>query len=331
LSTIKEVVVTLKRRRELVDFVELWQRHLAEEHIKIWRSDVEADRADRAAWIQTFASTDLVYSPEQESALQRCMEMLAVFGPGKSLGNPISHNRTVDRAETKSNEETGEVYGVMDGIIHGATPLDIIAYAMCFNGRHIQSDWDIHIDVISELIDAGPHHAVCYVEKRSPPLQNRTFLNQLVCKKLSDDPSTYILAAAPLATHEYVDASVEKWWRKVRAEAFRGFRLTQTETGKTRMEYVCFVDLKGRVPSYFTAKVVVPQQTSLMYVNFLSKSPLPSRRVAFGPSPGKRAGSPLHRPACAGTLAWTSHRFQSCWPSARRLRRTPPSPRRTRR
>jgi hypothetical protein len=264
LNTIREVVVTLQRRRELTDFLELWRRHLAEEHIKIWRSDVEADRADRAAWIQTFASTDLVYSPEQESALQRCMEMLAVFGPGKSLGNPISHNRTVDRAETKSNEETGEVYGVMDGIIHGATPLDIIAYAMCFNGRHIQSDWDPHIDVISELLDTGPHYAVTYSEKMSPPIRNRTFLNQLVCKKLSDDPSTYILAVTPLAEHEYVDARLESRGRKIRAEVVRGFRLTLTETDKTRMEYVCFIDLKGRVPSYFTAKVVIPQQTTLV-------------------------------------------------------------------
>jgi hypothetical protein len=60
------------------------------------------------------------------------------------------------------------------------------------------------VDVRDEVLEVlSPHHSVVFVEKKSPapPLQNRTWLSELLSQKVCDAPLTYVWVTVPIEDH----------------------------------------------------------------------------------------------------------------------------------
>ncbi len=57
-NALKEIVVTIQRRQELRDFLEIWHHHLDEEAVKQWWRDVLDDKTGRDAWIAQLESEE---------------------------------------------------------------------------------------------------------------------------------------------------------------------------------------------------------------------------------------------------------------------------------
>jgi hypothetical protein len=148
-------------------------------------------------------------------------------------------------------------------LIRGARPLDIVAYLMDANSRHQQSQQDPKVDIRFETRQVlNLHHAITFFEVKSPgSLQNRTFLNALMWKRISD--TQYAWCASPIANHPSVERSDER--HAVRAEVARCIRLTRISVGVTKVEYACTMDLKGRMPTWVTNRVALPALMALPY------------------------------------------------------------------
>ena len=102
------------------------------------------------------------------------------------------------------------------------------------------------------LAVTNAHRTIILYECKSPPFQNRVFLNAMVWKKMSD--TQYILCIYPIASHPSVTPSDER--HAVRAEGTRFFRFTTIAEGITNAEYFCMMDLKGHFPAFLTNKVI---------------------------------------------------------------------------
>ncbi len=86
----------------------------------------------------------------------------------------------------------------------------------------------------------------------------RTFLNSFIAKRVAEHPQTYIMVAIPIPSHPKLSAKDEAG--AVRAENFRSFRMTEVAPGRTRLEYVCSLDLRGSIPQFVTNMIAIPQQ-----------------------------------------------------------------------
>ena len=290
-NALKEIVVTIQRRQELRDFLDLWKQHLDEEAVKQWWRDVLDDKTGRDAWIAQLESEEGEYTPEQTRALDECAALFASIEGRAGTGRPMPPKATITRAETIYDEERGELFGMAEATMYGATPQQVIAYAMNFAGKHVKSKWNPKTDVEAELLELGHHHAIIYNEIKAPPFRNRTFLNMIVCKKLSDSPLAFWLVVFPLASHAKVPQAAEKG--KVRGEVNRCFKLTLLEHGNTRMEYVCYLDVKGRVPTNIAKRISVPKQMNVLYV--LQVRPYLLFAPALPPLPDSRCCSACYR------------------------------------
>jgi hypothetical protein len=69
------------------------------------------------------------------------------------------------------------------------------------------------------------------------------------------------MVAIPIPSHPKITAKDEAG--AVRAENFRSFRMTEVAPGRTRLEYVCSLDLRGSIPQFVTNMVAIPQQENL--------------------------------------------------------------------
>jgi hypothetical protein len=148
-------------------------------------------------------------------------------------------------------------------MIRGAGPLDIIAYLMDAAGRHQQFRLDPHIEVRLETREVrSAHHAIIFYECKTPPFHNRTFLNALVWKKLSE--TQYLWCSFPIASHPSVAPTDEA--HAVRAEGTKCLRLTDMEDGTTKVQFACTLDMKGIFPTWFTNKIAIPTLQDLPYV-----------------------------------------------------------------
>jgi hypothetical protein len=115
---------------------------------------------------------------------------------------------------------------------------------------------DDKVTVRFEVLErANSHQLVSWVEMKSPPFHNRTFLNIYVCQKLSAD--VWVCAMVPLNGHARIGPHDERGC--VRAEGTRVFRCSAAAESETLVEYVCSLDLKGHLPAWFTERVVTPQ------------------------------------------------------------------------
>jgi hypothetical protein len=138
--------------------------------------------------------------------------------------------------------------------------MEIVAYILNYDGRHIQSDQNVAVDVRVETVaKLNDHHVIIFNRKKiGSGLRDRTFLNSVIAKKVADTPPTYVLVGVPLSQHPKITPKDEAG--AVRAESFRSCRFTEVAPGRTKIEYCCSLDLKGWVPQLFTNKIAIPQQ-----------------------------------------------------------------------
>ncbi len=237
------------------------QRIEADVHAQAWLADVEHDRETRADMIEQILAGGHLYSPEEDSKIQALLAMLATDSSQKRRARQLKHGATVESSWTMLNED-GVLLGHTELIIHGASPLDIIAYLMDADSNYIRSRLDPNVDVhygVREVRNA--HYTVTFSEVKTAPFRNRTFLQAFVQRKLSE--TQFVWCTYPIANHSTVCPSDES--HALRAEVVRCIRLTRRAHGATRLEYACSVDLKGRFPTWLTNSVVVP---NLMHLPF---------------------------------------------------------------
>ncbi len=230
------------------------QRIEVDVHAQAWLADVEHDRETRADMIEHILVGGHLYSPEEDSKMQALLAMLATDSSHTQRARQLKHGAAVESSWTKLNED-GVLVGHSRLVIHGTSPLDIVAHLMDADSNYHRSRSDPNVDVrhgVREVRNA--HYSVTFTEKKTAPFRNRTFLQALVQRKLSD--ATYVWCTYPIANHSTVRPSDES--HAVRAELVRCIRLTRLAHGATRLEYACSVDLKGRFPTRLTNSIVVP-------------------------------------------------------------------------
>ena len=221
----------------------------------LWLADLEHDREARKDMIARMVADRHVYSDEEDSIIQRGLAMLAANSAQAGKVQHFKHGPTIDSSWTKLDNRSGLLVGNTECVIRGAGPLDIIAYLMDLNGRHFRSTLDPETDVRDELREVrSSHHIVEFYECKLAPFHNRTFLQSLVWKKLSD--AQFIWCLAPIADHPTVTPSDES--NAVRAEGVRALRFTVIAQNVTRVEYACTLDLKGNFPASLTNNFVIP-------------------------------------------------------------------------
>jgi hypothetical protein len=186
----------------------------------------------------------------ENGAIETLFRMLRPFE-----GSSASTNRS----ETKHDDATGRLYGYAEVEIR-ADPLDIVAFMLSADGRYSQSanaanPRMVRVDTLEHI---NAHHTIVFLRHKLPGIRDRTFLFSFVAKQLADDPLMYAVVMVPIPSHDKIGPKDEAG--AVRAEIFRGFRLTATAPGVSRLEYCCSLDLRGRVPQWVTDSVATPAQ-----------------------------------------------------------------------
>jgi hypothetical protein len=237
----------------------------------------------RDATVQEMREGEHSYSPEETALIARGTALLDTFATGKGKARPMRRSKTVELAETKHDEKSGLLIGHVEAMVH-TSPEQVVAYLMHFGSKHNRATMNPELDLHNEVLEVrNPHHTVVFLEKRPAPLRNRTWLLALLWQKVSDTPLTYVWVAVPIESHAKV--SLEDEAHATRAEVARCVRATQMAAGVTRIEYACSLDMKGRVPSWLTDRLVIPELMRLPYdlqSYFAHVMPPPSCTAADG-------------------------------------------------
>ena len=118
-------------------------------HAAPWIIDLEHDRNHRKNMMAKMVADRTAYDHEEDSMIQRRLAMLAADSAGKV--RRCKSGPTVDSSSTRLDEESGLLVGNAQLVIHGAGPLDIIAYLMDAESRHEQSRKDPQVNVRFEV------------------------------------------------------------------------------------------------------------------------------------------------------------------------------------
>ena len=272
-----------------------------------WLVDVKHDRDAREGIIAQMVAGEHEYTSEEDSMLQRMLDVLVANS--SHAANSVNRGSTIESRWTNVEKGTGKLVGNVRLVIRGASPLAVIAHIMNANSRHAQKAMDPRIEVRLEIRAVmNAHRTIILYECKSPPFQNRIFLNAMVWKKMSD--TQYICCIYPIASHPSVTPSDER--HAVRAEGTRFFRFTHIAEGITNVEYFCMMDLKGRFPAFLTNKVIPTLMiqphdsaiaTSLWLRPYCSTLPRQSAPIVVSTYLEWRAGSPAHFNGFAVQLA----------------------------
>jgi hypothetical protein len=255
----KEVVQVIERRKELKVNLSVLRRSLEDEDREDWLRDVAHDTAQRQATIDALAS-DQAYTAAEERQLEKGEAMFAEYDGSSATVTQLKRSGTIARSETKLDEAGCLLLGRAEAEVR-ISPHAFVAYSLNYDGRHIQSNYDPAIDAIFPrmLARVNDHHIIVFNRKRpGSGLHDRTFVNSLIAKKVAEHPQTYIMVAIPIPSHPKITAKDEAG--AVRAENFRSFRMTEVAPGRTRLEYVCSLDLRGSIPQFVTNIIAIPQQ-----------------------------------------------------------------------
>ena len=203
-----------------------------------------------------------VWTPAESELAAEGLAMFDRFEESSAAAEHLKHSPTVQQFETKFDPVTGLLLGRARVDVR-ATPQEVVAYSLLYDGRHIQSDAesDPAYTVRREMLEVvNEFHTIIYNRKKARGmLRDRIFWNSLIAKKLSDDPPTYVFVSAPIpGGHAKVSRMDEV--RVVRGEVWRCHKCTQVKPGLTVMDYVCSLDLRGHVPRFVTHMVGLPQQ-----------------------------------------------------------------------
>ncbi len=284
LSALKRLVQVKQRRTELEEDLELLQPKVEEEALIVFLDDLHHDATQRQATITELASpSGRVYSTMESGAIETFLRMLPPFE-----GSSVSANRS----ETKHDAATGRLHGHAHVEIR-ADPLDIVAFVLSPDGRYSQSlnAADPRMVRYDTLEHVNAHHTIAFLRYQLPGTdRDRTFLFSTIAKQLADDPPTYAVVSIPIRSHDKIGPKDEAG--AVRAENFRGFRLTAAAPGVSRLEYCWTLDLRGRVPHLVADNVASPAQMKVTAP--LRGRCLPGRRHAV-PRTACHAGRPPSR------------------------------------
>ncbi len=260
LSAGKELVQVMERRKELKANLSLLRRRLEDVDLFDWLNDVDHDskqRKDRVAALLLESQSGCMYTTTENEAIDRGEALFAQFDGSSGGETQVGHSATILRSETKLDKATGLLLGRAEAIIR-ASPHEIVAYLINYDGRHVQSDQNPAVDVrVETLQHVNAHHTIIFNRKKAAGLSDRTFLNSLVAKVIEDDPSTYLWVAVPAPSHAKIGPKDEA--KAVRAEVFKCFRLTEVGVARTKLDYVCHLDLRGLIPQIITNQIAVPQ------------------------------------------------------------------------
>ena len=194
---------------------------------------VDEDRTWREEWISRMESEQQTYNQVEQLAIASSLQLLGTFAV--ELG----------QSATKVDPQSSRLVGATTCTVLGAKMEQVAAYIMHADSHAIISGQDPSVTVRLECLERPNTHAVVvYIEMKTAPFQNRTFLNLIVCQKLSS--SVWICVAVPQNSHARIGPHDEL--HAVRAEATRCFRLTAVSESETLLEYCCWLDLKGSLP-----------------------------------------------------------------------------------
>jgi hypothetical protein len=270
LSAVEGLVQVNQRRKELKAALEVLQPKVEEEALVVFLDDLHHDATQRQARIGELASpSGRVYSAMENGAIQTLFQMLRPFEGSSASAN---------HSGTKHDATTGRLYGYAEVEIR-ADPLDVVAFMLSADSRYSQSSNAANPRMVrfDTLEHINAHHTIVFLRHKLPGMRDRTFLFSFVAKQLADDPPAYAVVMVPIPSHYKIGPKDEAG--AIRAENFRGFRLTAAASGVSRLEYCCSLDLRGRVPQWVTDKVATPAQMKVTAP--LRGRCLPGRRHAF--------------------------------------------------
>ena len=229
----------------------------------MWLGDCDHDVAQRKARIEALESSNQVYTASECELIESGEALFAQYDSSSAPATQLKCSATISRSETKLDDAGRLLMGRAE-VDLWVSPQELVAYMLCYNGRHLNSDFNPATDVRTETLQrVNDHHTIIFNRKRSPGVYDRTFLNSLVAQKMAENPATYMLVAAPILQHPKITAKDEAG--AVRAESFRCFRATEVSPGRTKLDYVCSLNLKGFIPQFITNFVAIPAQETTPY------------------------------------------------------------------
>jgi hypothetical protein len=260
LTSARDFVQVIERRKELTANLSLLRRMLEDEDKNAWLDDVAHDHAQRQGRIGEMAlPSGRVYDAMENGAIAKCRGMLALFDSNSASVTQLPHPTTIARLETKQDAASNLVLGFAELQIR-APPLEVVAYILNLDSRFMESENAADADLVfaKVLETVNPHHRIRFNRYKARGIRDRTFVYSVIAKCVAEEPQTYIVAVIPIPSHDRIDPKDEA--RAVRAEAYRSFRLTEVSPGVTKYEYACSLDLKGFVPQTITNKIAIPSQ-----------------------------------------------------------------------
>jgi hypothetical protein len=177
--------------------------------VQAWLNDVEDDATWREAMVQEIREGEHSYTAEETELISKGVAMLGTFATGKGKARPMRRSKTVELAATKHDKISGLLIGHVEAELR-TSPEQAIAYLMHFDSKFFRSTLNPAVEVRREVLEVkSPHHSVVFLEKKSAPLHNRTWLLALLWQKVSDTPLTYMWVCVPSEHHSKISPDKE--------------------------------------------------------------------------------------------------------------------------
>ena len=235
LTAAKELVQTIERRKELKVNLSLLQRETEKENHAIWIGDVTQDAQQRTGRIaELVLPSGCVYDTMENQAIQKCLDMFALFDNGSAGVTKLHHSATITRLETKQDVATSILLGRAEAEVR-AELLHIVAYLLHVDSRWFQSLDAANPDVVRSecLAMINPHHSIAFVRYKARGIRDRTFLMSVIAKQVAKDPPTFVVAVVPIPGHDKIGKKDEVG--AIRAENCRSFRCIGLAEGLTKV------------------------------------------------------------------------------------------------
>jgi hypothetical protein len=230
-----------------------------------WTENVDYDRSQRHARMGLMGSTEPQYTAAEVQALEAGLFLLdCTTGSPDSADKSLQANyATLTRVRATHANALNRIVCDAECLIRGSSPEELCTFVLNNDSKIVASYADEGCVRCETLEVPHAHHTITLVERRAKGIQNRLFLNSVVCKKLSDSPVTYLLVLMPLATHHDIHSNYQK--HVITAMSMRAYRFTRVEDGVTRVEYASWLDLKGLVPQWITDQIAIPAALNAVY------------------------------------------------------------------
>ncbi len=249
-----EMAQIRKRKKEIQgSLFLLYEKQTADDAAR-FHQDAQHDQQTQQKWIAKVASAAQPCS-EVDEAIKRGTDLLSTVhaAPRRKV---LRCPPTIQKAQT-AFDESGRMIGLCEATLRGTTALGFVAWQMDFLGRFKVAQNNPTTTVKYEVREVCDARTIVFLEFKTAPFQNRTALQALVWKKVSESPAVYVWASVPIERHSSVNPQDEA--HAVRSEFLRCFRLTDVAPNEVKLEYAFYIDLKGRILSWVSNQIVVPE------------------------------------------------------------------------